>query len=482
MLLRLKKLRRAMREIRVSKESEVNPGWFSLVAHKIGSRTYDLSTGLNYVSIKDQIVRACALVDSLKTTGLLQPLHNPNSEHFDLIVVGAGAAGMTAAWRATQAGANTLLVEKGKNIFPLQRGCNDRYVSMSMYDWPEPFANGGAFPSLGDQPTYGTDRDVKNSFPCATNSWKPVTAAKLVAAWEQRLNDCPPEWEIRLNTKAKPILSQQTRFHQDPGFIEIELTSETEKKVVRCSSVILATGVGIERSSQEGYQSYSFWSDDSRAPWAASGNHSNKRILISGSGDGAIQDVLKTLLNLDNGDLIALADSIVPAEIKTLILAAERHAERQLLWGVPESSVCAALQSVYSKIIKQISSDVINEWKSKFLKSDCPEVIWNMSNLSIFSKCYPLNRLLGTLLLREEFENVVNRIPGRIVEVVEDSKNGTWNCTVTHDKAISVTSNFPPLLRHGLMNNPEAPAGDDELRALRAAISRAPVPFKPFDF
>lgn len=100
------------------KSPKPSASWSPLIAHKAGVRLYNLSAGLNYVSIKDQTVRACALIDSIKAAGWLGRSTPIVDDTYDLLVVGAGAAGVTAAWRAASYGLNVLVVEAADSPFP----------------------------------------------------------------------------------------------------------------------------------------------------------------------------------------------------------------------------------------------------------------------------------------------------------------------------------------------------------------------------
>jgi hypothetical protein len=103
-----------------------------------------------------------------------------------------------------------------------------------------------------------------------------------------------------------------------------------------------------------------------------------------------------------------------------------------------------------------------------------------MTQPKIFSKSYPLNRLLATVLARKEFKDVITFRGGKLKSVEEVDAGVRWLCTL--DDGTSFDSNYPPIVRHGIDINHESDSGDFDLRTLRMAVSRAPVPFKPFDF
>ena len=469
--------------------------WFPLIVHKAGFRLFNLSAGLNYVSIKDQTVRACALVDSIRAAGWLQRLDRA-TDVYDVVVVGAGAAGVTAAWRAASYGLNVLVVEKAETPFPALLQCTDRIVSFSMYDWPEPFCAAEHFPSLHDQPVRGRRMDEDN-FPVYSSSDEPQLASVYAAQWLARLGldgsrVCTSktkyliEWNF--GQVARPERLRESGYAPPPSTVSVQLTPTAPGALLRkvqTATVIMATGIGAERQIG-GYQPPSFWSVHRQAPWAVPPNKNKKpkdkkHMVISGAGDGAIQDTLKSLFNKPVTNLIPLAEYLVKGKnsrlIKAKLLAAERHAERQLLWGVDDHAVYSALQTVYDDCVAGIVAPKILRWKKLHLRSDI-HVDWIIGNHNAYSKAFPLNRLLASVLKRKEFEDILTIHVTTLQSVVRHCS--VWNCT-TGDMAI-LQSDYPPLVRHGIETYDVDLPLDSDQSAIRIALSRAPLPFKPFDF
>jgi hypothetical protein len=469
--------------------------WFPLIVHKAGIRLFNLSAGLNYVSIKDQTVRACALVDSIKASGWLQR-STPAADIYDVIVVGAGAAGVTAAWRAASYGLNVLVVEKAETPFPALLGCTDRMISFSMYDWPEPFCKAEHFPSLNDQPIRGKRIDEDN-FPVFSNSSEPQLASVYAMQWLTRLGldgnrlcisktKYPIEWNF--GHIAVPQRLQESGYAPSPPTVSVQLTptaAGTPAREVQAAIVILATGIGVEREV-DGYQPPSFWGVNHQAPWAVPPNKNKtpadkKNIVISGAGDGAIQDTLKSLFSKAVTNLIPLAEYLLKGKesrlIEAKLLAAERHAERQLLWGADDRAVYSALQTEYDECVACIVVPKILRWKKLHLRSDV-HVDWIIGNNNAFSKAFPLNRFLASVLKRSEFADIVTVHTTTLQSVTHHAM--VWECT-TGNRAI-LRSDYPPLVRHGIETYDVDLPEDYDQSARRIALSRAPLPFKPFDF
>jgi hypothetical protein len=452
---------------------------------------FNLSAGLSYVSIKDQVVRACALVDSLSATGFLKAAGDDASV-FDLVVIGAGAAGVTAAWRAASLGARVCVIEKSGAPFPAQATCNDRIVSFSMYDWPESFAGAGVFPSLSGMPLAGKGIDG-DMFPCYCDSPTPESASSLAAKWTARLDTTgtqlcastakyPIVWHFNAVAVPPPPFAP-SMFSNEPATLKVTVVgSAGGGSDLHTANLIVATGVGLERPVGT-YRPAPFWHDDLRAPWhrKVKGPSQNPRsVVISGAGDGAIQDALKSLWEADPKDLMPVAERLLKLGSATGrkqdILAAERHAERQLLWGVDETETYSGLQAVFDEIIGSIKPAQLKYWRKEYLARDI-HVHWIVGAAGIFSKAYPLNRLLATVLRRPECADLVTFHHDRLESVVEVAP--VWHCTL--ESGVIVASDFPPIARHGVETQ-DVDVDSFDRDSLRVALSRAPVPFKPFDF
>lgn len=467
--------------------STPNPSWFPLISHKVGLRLYNLSAGLSYVSIKDQVVRACALIDSLNGAGVLKS-NSADSSAFDAIVIGAGAAGVTAAWRAASFGMRVCIVEKSDAPFSAQSNCNDRIVSFSMYDWPESFSTAGLFPSLSGLPLAGKGLD-DDRFPCHSVSKVPLRAKVHADNWLSRLDVSgsklcssnakhPIKWLFK--STATYSVPPQSNFTTDPGTLSVTVTdSRGAASELSTANLIVATGIGLERPVGS-YKPAPFWHDDPLAPWHRSAQKNKQSIVISGNGDGAIQDALKSLWKREPTDLIPVVENLLGRAGKMsrnqAILAAERHAERQLLWGVDDRDIYRSLDVVYGHLIDKVTSVHATKWRDRYLCKDI-HVHWIIGSSGIFSKTYPINRILGVMLRRPEFNGLVTFHRDRLQSVTQSGL--TWDCTV--ESGAIIKSDFPPIARHGVETQ-DVDVDSFDRDTLRTALARAPVPFKPFDF
>jgi hypothetical protein len=101
-----------------------------LLAHLVSPFFFDIEGTLSPISIRDQMIRGRMIVDRAVEEGLL------NRGARSLLVIGAGAAGATAAIRAAQHGVHTMLIDIAPAPFLRQAGCRSRWVDPTQYDWP----------------------------------------------------------------------------------------------------------------------------------------------------------------------------------------------------------------------------------------------------------------------------------------------------------------------------------------------------------
>jgi hypothetical protein len=120
-----------------------------LDAHRRATFYYTISGPLP-ISIRDQILRGLMIVDRLQQVQEIGPQRQ-------LLVIGAGAAGATAAIEAARRGVPTFLVERADNAFLRQVNTSTRVLDPTQYDWPVDHYNIGHFP-WGRQPSCGFRR------------------------------------------------------------------------------------------------------------------------------------------------------------------------------------------------------------------------------------------------------------------------------------------------------------------------------------
>src|SRR5262249_46548571 len=95
-----------------------------------GPALFTIGTMERRLTVLSQQIRALNLIEALASVGGLRPSST-------VAVVGAGAAGLTAALAADRHGAQVIVLEKGTDPMPLLSGCDHRLLHPHLYDWPD---------------------------------------------------------------------------------------------------------------------------------------------------------------------------------------------------------------------------------------------------------------------------------------------------------------------------------------------------------
>src|SRR5262245_37796967 len=92
---------------------------------------YSLGCMERRVTIYAQQVRSLNLAWALKAAGT-------GTDKMRAVVVGAGAAGLTAALALNRVGARVTILERNEVILPRFRANTQRHLHPHAYDWPRP--------------------------------------------------------------------------------------------------------------------------------------------------------------------------------------------------------------------------------------------------------------------------------------------------------------------------------------------------------
>ncbi len=282
-------------------ESRTGNG-LALLANKCAARTFDISSGMVYASIRDQIVRAQLLIRDLKAS---------DSQCKRLLIVGAGVAGVSAATYASLLDIECVVLETELSPFHLQSTVNTRFISPFMYEWPSVVSAFHNYPEIEAGLCHALD---------STPSWKadaPISASALarqLQEWLLHHNSVGsvPRYVFGMNADAarayvKQFVTQVSKLHlasatteASPLSLPNSYTGLDGNKVVTNGAsflpdyIILAVGMGRERvflidDTPDGIRGLPFWRDDDLRD-----SHSmNIPIGVFGGGDGALQDVLR---------------------------------------------------------------------------------------------------------------------------------------------------------------------------------------------
>lgn len=271
----------------------------SLLANKCAANTFDISSGMVYASMRDQIVRAQLLVTDL---------HRSDNGCKRILIVGAGIAGVTAAACAAQLGLEVVVLEAESQPFALQRGVKNRMVGPFMYEWPSVMSESQDYPPMKASLADGLADSPKwtASAPISANS-----LVRRLMPWYKGLAKLSPKLRFYYNQASAPTRLYVQAFVGSSSKLVVAGTRKIGLPLTLPDStsfspdyVILAVGMGAERihlidgteNDLNCVKGLAFWDNDDfrRNP------NMDWRVGVFGSGDGALQDVLRLLTRFDH--------------------------------------------------------------------------------------------------------------------------------------------------------------------------------------
>lgn len=407
-----------------------------LALHRVASRVYELS-GLRTGSVRDQALRAALVVERLSAAHLqglggTSPIINRSNP---LLVIGGGAAGVTAALRASEVGVEVLLLEASLAVMATQLGIRTRTIDPAEYDWPHAHWSRGAFPPHPGERDLPISIDRQPAGDLAT-LWQ-----LQLNAWTKGITPASGKLEVRHRTRVVGLADGTYRFQEnvskDPehplweprGLIHwdnggVYMTHDDTGHVVRFGAVISCVGFGVEGVEVPdlrggSYAGPYFWGNDKLCerhlglPRNAANESARVDVLVSGGGDGAQQDVQRVLTKRSGRELFdafADVDSDFANRIPAGNLAlADDEGRRAHAWARTDERD-AAISSLkrwhaaYATAVDQIwqgwSESQHSELLSRVIRDqDRVHLTWLLSSpVPTFS--YGLNRLLTLLVLR----------------------------------------------------------------------------------
>ncbi|MBA5639796.1 FAD-dependent oxidoreductase [Duganella sp. LX20W] len=395
----------------------------SLIAHKVASNVFDLSSRQFNVSIRDQLVRAQQLITDLK-------IAHPESR--SLLVIGMGAAGMAAALAACEAGFDKVrVVDTRDQPFSLFRNVKSRFVGPYMYEWPSSFHGNQSYPCHETSAWGGYGRS-----PLSWEAEHPISADELA----EQLTRSVQNWIATALKSNPPVPIPAFYVNVGPRQIGRFVKEFAEREAVRAIEdehgayqsakvvldwmgtaaapwnglaemppqpfapdyVIIAAGMGTEVVRVPGARqpaSQSFWADDDLKSRAVT----KERIVVLGGGDGAIQDTLRILTH-HNHPLSLIRDiESVPAVRDALqnelpaLLSVDRQLRQHGSWSRDSSGLAMADAACKQAAARLASNPTVVRQVRKTLRNGTGQVI-HIVRGQHFDKAYLLNRFVIYLL------------------------------------------------------------------------------------
>lgn len=404
---------------------------------------FDLAHRLPTIAISDQMIRARMLAERLPDW------LNANERKLDgwseksILVAGAGACGMTAAFVLARLGLPVVVIDEGKYLleptvkdddpvapFGQQARCRSRWIDPTQYDWPMDHWHRGRFPwNDWDEPVAATDPEGEtlnapehHGFPF---EWSAGYASQIVREqWIPRLlAGIETMHGGRIKFRWRTALldpSSYLEFPENPteGGVRrdggIRVTLRNLAKAVALPedfrALIIACGFGGERvvvpNSPE-FAGFPFWGTDwfeRPAFGLPHGKVDQGIVLISGGGDGALQDFLRVLTGKSSAEAIFSFLRLDENEVELdAIHSADRRVERARNWSLgPQffGRYVGELDTVHEKAVANLLErhPEMIEMIEKLTK-DRPNKTILITSEPYLTATYALNRFLARLLL-----------------------------------------------------------------------------------
>ena len=164
-----------------------------LLAHQVGPAVFDIGGKLYPVSIRDQMVRGQSIIDRAIGAGF-------GSKGEALLVIGAGAAGATAAIYAAAHGVTTHLIESALLPFLRQALCKTRWLHPHEYEWPLDHWPTPKYPYVG--------------VPTVPLPWTAKLSDDLALGWDIKLKKAIADYLPRLKIHFGTRLAVAPRQHR----------------------------------------------------------------------------------------------------------------------------------------------------------------------------------------------------------------------------------------------------------------------------
>jgi hypothetical protein len=388
-----------------------------LLSHSCAPHQFTFAGPLTPVSIRDQMIRGRMFSDRAVEQRLISPKR-------PLLVIGAGAAGVTAALRAAQHGVPVDLVEVSHQAFGRQKGCTTRWVDPTQYDWPVDHWWRANYPWTA---------------PAMPLPWPAQHSSAIAAIWERELRRGLRRYSHLLQFLTRSNVVPPITYNAANKDLSVSLNTPWGPQARAYGAVLHCIGFGLERASAGKFSSFQFWDADplEKRGLGLAAPAAPLRVLIGGGGDGALQDFLRITTGLPSA--AALLNALPAQARKTVtsaIQSAEDQSQRASIWceRVHEHAVFARLHQIHLQQVQQILPDpAVTQALQTVLEHAKGLEVDLAYPCSHFSRCYGLNRFLTLLLLEYAREKLaIKGIPAMgvfsVSGVHHPCVNLPWQC------------------------------------------------------
>jgi hypothetical protein len=355
-----------------------------LAIHQKSPCEFDLSGRFDPASIRDQMLRGYLLIERLFDENRLRSTSR-------VLVIGAGASGVTAGIRAADKGASVRIVEKQPRPFLTQRDVSTRWVCPTQYDWPLAHWKEARLPW------------DSSALPL---KWDAGAASRVAAGWAGQLARAQREKGSQLSVEFR---TECTNTRACDGFITAGFSGSGREWEESFDIVIDSHGFPDETTTIAGYAGPKFW-HRGPAEWTPGG-----ATLVVGGGDGALQDFLLLTTGLDSARNIfeVLFPAGLAADIAHRIHCAEDQCHRAWICSgssVYDHRIFEELESRHREVLTDaLMSEPEVRARTIALLAAGNRLVSIAHSCSHFGRAYALNRFLALLIIQVIEEDLGGR-------------------------------------------------------------------------
>ncbi|CAM3527733.1 hypothetical protein [Paracidovorax anthurii] len=391
----------------------------AILAFKIQALQFDLNRDLKFISMKDQLIRGRTLMLAAYQAGLIGPIPLAEPDTSNVIVIGAGVGGVSAALMACELGLSVTLVESDTACFPLLGLGSDRLFSATVYDWPHLHSGKHKFPYVevlrDDETVKGLRGDAATlRFPSTAR-----TASELRAEFLGQLDAYKTKFGARLKILCGYRLGLMKDISaNEPGnvvAVKVRDTKSPDSKLhLEGQIAVFALGFGLDKDIQQTEAAKDFFSycDLKKDIEAAVAGPAAGIVRIEGAGDGGLQEALRFVLQDEWHDLhrcvsrleeILLSDGLGTEwlQLCSRLQSAEDQALRSLMWGYTDERIYSELHALYERetaALLAVAAPSVLQWHNEVVRQ-APFKVQLLDRAAYSMKAYSLNRWLVGLLL-----------------------------------------------------------------------------------
>ncbi|NYH18861.1 NAD(P)/FAD-dependent oxidoreductase [Paraburkholderia bryophila] len=265
------------------------------------SNVYWIGRKATRLTFLSQQQRALNLIWALVTSGTLR-------ENSRVAIVGAGLAGLTAAFAAHRLDIKVTVIERKALPLHMQRGCQLRYIHPHILDWPEPQST-----------------SLLTNLPCM--NWGAGMASSISETVFREWGIVSGSIDARYNFDVRSVGAASD------GRPVVFAEGNGQNLVETFDVVILAVGFGLERTIAK-LPFLSYWENDNFGRPILTGS-TPRHYLITGCGDGGLIDAIRLRINAFDHAIFVFGLNSLPNmdAVKSRLLEIDREVLAELQSG-----------------------------------------------------------------------------------------------------------------------------------------------------